>query len=122
MADDQLSLAIGRGGQNARLAARLTNLKIDLINESQYAERLEFQRRPKTSLSEIPGIGDKIKEKLENAGFESAEDLSRAKVEDLAAINGIGEKTAGKVIEAAKEIVKPPEAQAQDEGTEGKGD
>ncbi|HEC83072.1 MAG TPA: transcription termination factor NusA, partial [Firmicutes bacterium] len=53
VADDQLSLAIGKGGQNARLAAKLTSYKIDLINESQYAERLEFEKLARLSVGEV---------------------------------------------------------------------
>jgi N utilization substance protein A len=102
VADDQLSLAIGKGGQNARLAAKLTNLKIDLINESQYAERVEFQKMAKFPVSEIPGISARIVEKVSAAGYHTADDLSRASVLDLVEIEGIGEKTAEKVIGAAR--------------------
>ncbi len=102
VADDQLSLAIGKGGQNARLAAKLTNLKIDLINESQYSERLEFQKMARLPVSEISGISDKILERLTAAGYKTADDLSRASLVDLMELEGIGEKTAQKVIDAAK--------------------
>lgn len=105
VADDQLSLAIGRGGQNARLAARLTNLKIDLINESQYAERLEFKERPRTAVADIEGIGQKTRAKLEEAGYETAEQLAAATLVDLMAISGIGEKSAARIMEAAREAV-----------------
>jgi N utilization substance protein A len=105
VADDQLSLAIGKGGQNARLAAKLTTLKIDLITESQYAERLEFQKMVRIPISEIRGIGEKTKLRLVEAGFETAEDLSRAAVEDLKAVEGVGAKTAEKIIGAANEKI-----------------
>jgi N utilization substance protein A len=101
VADDQLSLAIGKGGQNARLAAKLTNLKIDLINESQYTERLEFRRLAKIPVAEVEGISERIAGKLVAAGYATADDLSRAAVEDLTGIEGIGPKTAGKIIKAA---------------------
>ncbi|MGD8627914.1 MAG: transcription termination factor NusA [bacterium] len=102
VADDQLSLAIGKGGQNARLAAKLTNLKIDLINESQYAERVEFQKMARFPVSEIPGISAKLVEEIAGAGYKTADDLSRASILDLMELDGIGEKTAEKVIGAAK--------------------
>ena len=102
VADDQLSLAIGKGGQNARLAAKLTNLKIDLINESQYAERLEFQKLARVPIAEVSGIGEKMRAKLIEAGYETADDLSRAGIEDLTSLEGVGEKTARKLIDAAK--------------------
>ncbi len=101
VADDQLSLAIGKGGQNARLAAKLTNLKIDLINESQFGERLEFQKMAKLPISEIPGIGKKLREKLLAAGYEAADQLASAAVADLMELEGIGPKTAEKVVQAA---------------------
>ena len=102
VADDQLSLAIGKGGQNARLAAKLTGLKIDLINESQYSERLEFQKLARFPVSEISGISEKLRGSLAAAGYETADELSRAGILYLVEIEGIGEKTAVKVIEAAK--------------------
>jgi len=102
VADDQLSLAIGKGGQNARLAAKLTTLKIDLINESQYAERVEFRKMAQFPVSEIPGISAKIVERVAAAGYQTADDLSRASILDLVELEGIGEKTAEKVIAAAK--------------------
>jgi N utilization substance protein A len=105
VADDQLSLAIGKGGQNARLAAKLTNLKIDLINESQFSERLEFQKLARFPVSEIPGISDRLRTKLLQAGYETADQLSRASILALTEIDGIGEKTAGKVVEAAKDKI-----------------
>jgi N utilization substance protein A len=117
VADDQLSLAIGRGGQNARLAARLTNLKIDLINESQYAERLEFKERPGIPIADIEGIGDKTRVKLEEAGYETAEQLAAATLVDLMGISGIGEKGAGRIMEAARAAApeSAPEAAAEPE-------
>ncbi len=102
VADDQLSLAIGRGGQNARLAARLTNLKIDLISDSQYAERLEFKERPGIPVAEIEGIGEKTRMRLAEAGYETAEQVAEAEPGDLTAISGIGEKMAAKITEAAR--------------------
>lgn len=105
VADDQLSLAIGKGGQNARLAAKLTNLKIDLINESQYSERLEFQKLARLPVSDIPGISEKLRGKLAAAGYDTADELSRASILDLIEIEGIGEKTAAKVVEAAKDKI-----------------
>jgi N utilization substance protein A len=102
VADDQLSLAIGKGGQNARLAAKLTSFKIDLINESQYAERLEFQKLARVPIVEVAGIGQKMCEKLVQAGYNTADDVTRASIEDLTLLEGVGEKTAQKILTAAK--------------------
>jgi N utilization substance protein A len=103
VADDQLSLAIGKGGQNARLAAKLTNLKIDLINESQYAERLEFQRMARAPVSELVGIDDDVKAKLAAAGYETAQEVCEADPEALAALEGLGAEEAARIIETAKQ-------------------
>jgi N utilization substance protein A len=100
VADDQLSLAIGKGGQNARLAAKLTNLKIDLINESQYVERLEFQKLTRIPLSEVAGISSRLQAKLADAGYKTAEDIMGTTTEDLTALDGVGEKTARKILDA----------------------
>jgi N utilization substance protein A len=105
VADDQLSLAIGKGGQNARLAAKLTSLKIDLINESQYSERLEFQKLARFPVSEISDISERLRGLLSAAGYETADELSRASICDLVEIEGIGEKTAAKVVEAARKKI-----------------
>jgi N utilization substance protein A len=102
VADDQLSLAIGKGGQNARLAAKLTNLKIDLINESQHKERLEFQKMARVPISELLGIDDETRSKLAEAGYETVHDLSKAEVGEVAALEGVGEEKAGEMIGAAK--------------------
>jgi N utilization substance protein A len=104
VADDQLSLAIGKGGQNARLAAKLTNLRIDLINESQYAERQEFQKMARIPLSEL-AIDAEIAEKLSAGGYETVQDLSKASVEEVGALEGLDADAAGFVIEAAKRII-----------------
>ncbi len=101
VADDQLSLAIGKGGQNARLAAKLTNYKIDLINESQYAERLEFQKMARVSIDEVEGVSEKIKERLRAAGIDTVDAILKTDIGGLQEIDGIGEKTAEKIIEAA---------------------
>lgn len=122
VADDQLSLAIGKGGQNARLAAKLTNYKIDLINESQYAERLEFQKMARISVSEVDGLSDKVKERLERAGIDTVDAILKADMDGLTQIEGIGEKTAQKIIEAAnakletlKEAYRASKAETQEE-------
>jgi N utilization substance protein A len=103
VADDQLSLAIGKGGQNARLAAKLTNLKIDLINESQYAERLEFQKMARAPVSELAALDDDVKAKLTGAGYETAQEVCEADPEALAALEGLDAEEATRIIETAKQ-------------------
>jgi N utilization substance protein A len=103
VADDQLSLAIGKGGQNARLAAKLTSLKIDLINESQYAERLEFQKMARLPLSEIAGLDDDLKAKLVEAGYATAQAVCEADPEQMAALEGLDAEEAARIIETARQ-------------------
>jgi N utilization substance protein A len=102
VADDQLSLAIGKGGQNARLAAKLTNLKIDLINASQYAERLEFQKMARISLAELVEMDEDLRRKLMESGYATVQELAGAEVAQVAALDGVGEEAAQAAIETAK--------------------
>ncbi len=104
VADDQLSLAIGKGGQNARLAAKLTGWKIDLISKSERDRQKDFERRSRIDIEELEGAGPKLREKLIRAGIETVQDLLRAPMEEILAIQGVGEKTAEKLIEEATEL------------------
>jgi N utilization substance protein A len=81
--DDQLSLAIGRGGQNVRLASHLLGWRIDVKSEDKYGKMMEegFQ-----TLTALPGIDDKLAEKLYDAGLSSAGDLAEATPEELCEI------------------------------------
>jgi N utilization substance protein A len=100
--DDQYSLAIGKRGQNVRLAAKLTGWRIDVMTESQYQERFEALSQVQISLEELE-ISEKIRAKLKEAGFDTVEKLIKAGEEGLTEIEGIGAKTAEKVLSAAKE-------------------
>ena len=104
VADDQLSLAIGTGGQNARLAAKLTGWKIDLISKSERDRKKDFERRSRIDIEDLSGAGPKLIEKLIRAGIETVQDLLKAPKEEILAIQGIGEKTVEKLIEEAVEL------------------
>jgi N utilization substance protein A len=104
VADDQLSLAIGKGGQNARLAARLTGWKIDLISKTERERQRDFERRARIDVEELVGAGPKLVEKLIRDGIETVQDLLKTPFEQLLAIQGIGEKTAEKLLEEAREL------------------
>ncbi len=101
--DDQLSLAIGKGGQNARLAFKLTGWKIDIISETEYKERLEEKEKSKISIEDLPHLTQKVKDKLIQAGYRTAWDLSQSEPKDLRTIPGIGEKTAAKIVRAVSQ-------------------
>ena len=96
--DDQLSLAIGKKGQNVRLASRLSNWKLDVTSDSEYQKALEEGHK---SLLELPGIGEKLAKSLFDMGFSSVNDIAKAKVDDISSIKGISEKKAEELIQGA---------------------
>src|SRR5215469_3457709 len=96
--DDQLSLAIGKRGQNVRLAHRLTGWKLDVRSE---AEAEEEARAARASLNAIPGIGDINAELLFQWGFRSAEQLAEADEENFD-VEGISPERARQIIAAAR--------------------
>jgi N utilization substance protein A len=103
VSDDMLSLAIGKNGHNVRLAAKLTSWHIDVKSEKQKKEENNAKIEHHTeSLSGLEGLSEKIVETLVNSGFTNIEKLSSLNVQDLTTLPGIGEKTAEKIIEAAK--------------------
>jgi len=113
VADDQLSLAIGKGGQNARLAARLTGWKIDLSSKSEDTKRQEQARASRIEVEKLE-LGDATTEKLISAGIETAQELVATPLEKLVEIPGIGEKTAEKILQTAREYIEthPPQTEA----------
>ncbi len=107
VANDMLSLAIGKSGHNVRLAARLTGWHIDVKSEEQKKQESEQKIANKTSaLEQLKGINDKTIDLLVQAGFTNINKIAELKTEDLTTLPGIGEKTAEKIIEAAKEAIK----------------
>jgi len=114
VSDDMLSLAIGKSGQNARLAARLTGWHIDIKSESQRKEAVQERFAHSTQeLAQLEGVGPKTTDILIKGGWGSIERLAGAKPDDLTGLRGVGEKTAIKIIEAAKEVLaKPPTEKA----------
>jgi N utilization substance protein A len=105
VADDQLSLAIGKGGQNARLAARLTGWKIDLVSKTDEKQRHDIERASRVEV-EVLGLGEATTEKLITAGIETVQELLALPLEKLVEIPGIGEKTAEKVMATAYEYME----------------
>jgi len=109
VADDQLPLAIGKKGQNVRLASRLTGWKLDVRSESEVeAERA----RALTSLTAVPGIGDMTAELLYQNGFQSAEDVAATDLDALLEIEGIGSEKGAAVLQAARDYVTAKAAPA----------
>lgn len=101
--DNQLSLAIGKKGQNVRLAAKLINWKIDIKSKVKDESAAP---EPYAQLLEIPGIGKLTAEILYKANYATIQDVASAKLEDLTAISGIGEKKAKKIRESAEQALQ----------------
>ncbi len=105
VSDDQLSLAIGKKGQNVRLASNLVDWKLDIKSESEKKAEIEAEMDRIAKATEeiglLKGIGSKYTSSLLEAGFRSLEELTEASLEDLVQIEGIGEKMAIKIHDAA---------------------
>jgi N utilization substance protein A len=100
LSDDQISLAIGRGGQNRRLASKLTDYDIDIIKESDYKKIMEtgIDRDEGWDLDEVPGLTANMRKKLTDAGYETSTDIMKIGITGLKNIPGVGEKTAKKIL------------------------
>ena len=91
---DQLSIAIGKHGQNVRLASQLTDYEIDV--------RSPEELREESPLIEVEGIGPKLAEMLTRFGYGSVEKIASSSIEDLINVDGVGERTARRVIDSAR--------------------
>jgi N utilization substance protein A len=118
--DDQLSLAIGKHGQNVRLASRLIGWELDIRTKAQLAAEVlggtpaQASERASEAAAEgaeagaldnLPGVGDKTKASLVQGGFSTIEAIAAADAQALCQIKGIGEKKAEKLIEDAKKLL-----------------
>jgi len=92
--DDQLSKAIGKEGKTVRLAAKLTEWKIDLVSSREHQIRQRVTDEMSMKLVEMTGITERLAGLLAEAGLTSIERLARAKPDELLDISGIGPKTA----------------------------
>ncbi|MDR3792487.1 MAG: transcription termination factor NusA [Terracidiphilus sp.] len=105
--DTQLSLAIGKKGQNVRLAAKLLGWKIDIKSEEEKRQEVEqqmtaFSGGPNTPIEQVTELGDSIVQKLVSAGITTVEALADMTPEQLEEIPGIGEKTLEKISVAVR--------------------
>jgi len=103
--DDKLSLAIGKSGQNARLASRLTGWKINIMAESDYNEMKRREAELMVPIGKLSGVGDVLEERLVDADINTVQELAQSVLEDITEIEGIGEKTAERLITRAQEYM-----------------
>jgi N utilization substance protein A len=104
--DDQLSLAIGRRGQNVRLASQLTGWDIDIMTEAEESERRqrEFGERTRR-FTEALDVDEMLAQLLASEGFDSVEELAYVEVGELSSIEGLDEGTAGEIQMRAQEYL-----------------
>jgi N utilization substance protein A len=114
--DSQLSLAIGKKGQNVRLASKLIGWDIDIKSEEEKRREIEEQMTaltaPTTPLTALVGVGAKTIEKIEAAGITNVEKLAAMTPEQLMEIPGIGEKMVDKIYQAVNRFYEGGEAAA----------
>jgi len=100
--DEFLSIAIGKKGQNVRLASKLTKWHLDVISETRYSEAMQDGY---DSLVSLPEVGISLADALYEKGFFSADELSRASIEDLIQIRDVTMEKAEQLIEAARQFL-----------------
>jgi N utilization substance protein A len=113
--DAQLSLAIGRRGQNVRLASQLTGWDIDILTEAEESERRqkEFAERSNMFMESLD-VDETVAQLLSSEGFTSVEDLAFVPVDELAGIEGFDEDTATELQNRAKEFLDRIEQELDD--------
>ena len=99
--DEKLSLAIGRKGQNVRLAAQLTGWKLDIISESKFKQ---MEEEAIAALQQIEGVTDAIARSMYRLGFRALEELAEATEQELAGIVGLGGPEAAQKIKDNAEV------------------
>jgi N utilization substance protein A len=117
--DQQLSLAIGRRGQNVRLASQLTGWDIDILTEQEESERrqAEFENRTRMFIDSL-NVDEVIGQLLASEGFNSVEELAMVDVKEIAGIEGFDEDTAGELQNRAREYLAKIEGELDAKRTE----
>ncbi len=104
--DDQLSLAIGKEGQNVRLASKLTEWRITLATVKEIEKRDRLEQKLQMDISEMVGVSPKLAQKLKSVGILTVQKLYKTTLEELLEVDGIGQKTADRVKELAVETME----------------
>ncbi len=111
LTEDNLSKAIGRRGQNVRLASKLTNFEIDILTDKEDSERrqVEFKERTELLIKNLE-VDETLGQLLVSEGFQSIEEIAQAKPENISKIDGIDEDTANELIKRSGEnLIKEKE-------------
>jgi N utilization substance protein A len=110
--DDQLSLAIGRRGQNVRLASQLTGWDIDILTEQEESERRqkEFVERSKLFMEALD-VDEMVGQVLASEGFTSVEEVAYVDADEISSIDGFDEDTASEIQTRAREYLERIEAE-----------
>ncbi len=104
--DDQLSLAIGRRGQNVRLASQLTGWDIDIMTENEESERRQKEFAERSALfMEALNVDEMVGQVLASEGFDSVEEIAYVESEEIASIDGFDADTAAEIQDRAKEYL-----------------
>ncbi len=110
--DDQLSLAIGRRGQNVRLASQLTGWDIDILTEQEESERRQKEFAERSALfMDALNVDEMVGQLLASEGFASVEEVAYVDVDDVASIEGFDEDTAAEIQNRAKDYLDRREAE-----------
>ena len=110
--DEQLSLAIGRKGQNVKLASTLTNLEIDILTEEEESERRQLEFKEKSAiLTDLLDVEDVIAQLLVTEGYVSVESIANETTENLEKIEGFDEELANEIFSRAQNALKEQEVE-----------
>ncbi|MBN9166283.1 MAG: transcription termination factor NusA [Myxococcales bacterium 68-20] len=101
--DEKLSLAIGRKGQNVRLAWHLTGWKLDIISESKFKQ---MEEEAITQLGRIDGVSEAVARNMYRMGFRALEEVAEATEQEIGGIQGVGAENAAKIREAAEKTME----------------
>jgi len=115
LSEENLSKAIGRRGQNVRLASKLTNFEIDILTDKEDSDRrqTEFKEKTETLIKNLE-VDETLGQLLVSEGFQSIEEISQVSPEDIAKIEAIDESTAQELIKRSKEnLIKEKEEVAK---------
>lgn len=114
--DDQLSLAIGRRGQNVRLASQLAGWDIDILTEETEVERRQEEfRRVSSAFIEVLDVDDVLAHLLVTEGFNSVEEVAWVDLSELSAIEGLDDEVASELQQRAQSFIEARDREAEDE-------